>query len=147
MKASASPRGSFHLFLLQLNSSSLQLLALYEMAVSQNKSQRSSDPDINLQNFSRVESPARPLLDDGNQVPRGWPITPAAPKQSLISTLSDIAMDLLLIGISLAFMALALIVQYYDQAPISLHQRTFDALTQATKYVRPYCHSDGFRPC
>ena len=87
--------------------------------------------------LAHCESPApsKPLLEQSTELPKGWPESPRAVESSWPSILSDLAVDVVLLALSLGFLAFGLAVRFFDQVPTKHHPRTADALVEATKYV------------
>jgi hypothetical protein len=98
-------------------------------------SRKSSYPPIQLQDRADHDTQAGPLLTEHAQRPNGWPASPKVVKPTIISVVSDLTVDLVLLSFSLLFLAFALTVRHYDQASISSNPRVFDLLSQATRYV------------
>jgi hypothetical protein len=105
------------------------------MATLYGISRKSNVSPIQLQDHAYHDTQAGPLLAEHTQRPDGWPSSPRLVKPTIISVVSDLAVDLILLSFSLLFLAFALTVQHYDQASISSNPRVFDLLTQATRYV------------
>jgi hypothetical protein len=83
-------------------------------------------------------STATPLLDTDKpaHVPDAWPTSPRRVKSSLVSVILDIIFDIILFAWSAVFLAFALVVNHYDQAPTVDHPKATRMLENATKYVR-----------
>lgn len=99
--------------------------------------------DVELQHIDNYESSqltTKPLLDDLSAHPKGWPTLPSNVKSSVLSVVSDAGVDIFLLLFAFSFLAFALIVHYYDQAPVRDHPKTTEALVNATKYVRDAPH-------
>jgi hypothetical protein len=105
------------------------------MATLYGVSRKSDYSPIQLQDRVDHDIQAGPLLTEHAQRPDGWPASPKFVKPTIISVLSDYAVDLILLSFSLLFLAFALTVRQYDQASISRNPRAFDLLSQATRYV------------
>jgi hypothetical protein len=98
-------------------------------------SRKSNYSPIQLQDRVDHDTQADPLLAELVRRPNGWPASPRVVKSTIITIVSDLAVDLTLLSFSLLFLAFALTVRHYDQAPISSNPRAFDLLSQATRYV------------
>jgi hypothetical protein len=90
---------------------------------------------IQLQDRADRGTQAGLLLTEHARRPDGWPASPKVVKPTIISVVSDLTVDLILLFFSLLFLAFALTVRHYDQASISSNPRAFDLLSQATRYV------------
>ena len=66
---------------------------------------------------------------------KDWPTEPDVVKSSIISIVTDVFVDIVLLGLSLTFFTFGLMVRHYDQAPVALHESTINTLLEATKYV------------
>lgn len=78
-----------------------------------------------------------PLLHNAMHCPalKSWPNLPHRVKRSWFTTIWSLAVDITLLAWSVAFLALALIVNYYDEAPVAEHKTATDRLISASKYV------------
>jgi len=83
--------------------------------------------------FLKQVSPV--VLELDADFPKSWPTRPELVKSSTISIITDIFIDTILLGLSLAFFTFGLVVRHYDQAPVALHEGTVKSLLEATKYV------------
>jgi hypothetical protein len=98
---------------------------------------------IDLLLVNKDESAARSkatmtLLLDGEKpfkLPNGWPTTPRAVRTSLLTIVTNAVVDVLLFTLSVAFLAFALTVNRFDQAPTEEHPRATEMLLEAIKYV------------
>jgi hypothetical protein len=105
------------------------------MATLYGISRKSSYSPIQLQDRVDRDTQAGLLLTEHARRPDGWPASPKVVKPTIISVVSDLTVDLILLFFSLLFLAFALTVRHYDQASISSNPRAFDLLSQATRYV------------
>jgi hypothetical protein len=105
------------------------------MATLYGVSRKSNYSPIELQDRADHDTQAGPFLTEHAQRPDGWPGSPKVVKPTIITIISDLAVDLILLSFSLLFLAFALTVRHYDQAPISSNPHAFDLLSQATRYV------------
>lgn len=83
--------------------------------------------------FLKQVSPV--VLEQDADIPKGWPTEPQVVKSSITSIVTDVLLDTVLFGLSLAFFTFGLVVRRYDQAPVALHEGTVKTLLEATKYV------------
>lgn len=76
-----------------------------------------------------------PIHEQPTRFPRGWPTSPEVIKFSVVSDAGEIALDLVLIALSIVFLMFGIIVRQHDRDPVSLNQPLTDALLNAAKYV------------
>lgn len=81
------------------------------------------------------EQPTVPPSVQTTNLLQGWPSSPKPVEFSTISIVSDLFVDIVLLGASVAFLVFALVVNHYDQALTTLHPRAADTLLNAAKYV------------
>ncbi|KAI1343196.1 hypothetical protein F5Y15DRAFT_427633 [Xylariaceae sp. FL0016] len=67
-------------------------------------------------------------------VPQQWPTSPRPIAPSWKTITADLTLDIILLGLSIAFLAFGLIVRRYDQAPTAAYPKVTSALVQATIY-------------
>jgi hypothetical protein len=65
-----------------------------------------------------------------------WPMAPSNVTCSTVSVLTDLGVDIVLLLFASSFLAFAIIVEHYDQAPTADHPKATHALIAATKYVK-----------
>ncbi|TVY45618.1 hypothetical protein LSUB1_G000132 [Lachnellula subtilissima] len=82
--------------------------------------------------FLKQVSPV--VVEQDADFPKSWPTRPELVKSSIISIITDIFIDTILLGLSLAFFTFGLVVRHYDQAPVAVHKGTVKTLLEATKY-------------
>lgn len=88
--------------------------------------------------FDSIEATAEPLLKDNQAVihiPR-WPTAPSNVQKLHAHVVWNTAFDIALFMSASAFLAFAIIVGYYDQAPTAFHPVAAARLQAAIKYVR-----------
>lgn len=90
--------------------------------------------------YTHIASANMPLLnrvntDKATHKPRHWPSSPRRVRSSILAILSNAVFDFALLAFSAAFLAFALIVNSYDQAPTVEIPRATRMLDNATKYV------------
>lgn len=92
--------------------------------------------DVELQDVGASVAMAKPLLEHSSARPKGWPTLPNNVKYSVLSVVTDVGLTLLFCYWLPQFLAFALTVQHYDQAPVWKHRETTRMLQDATRYVR-----------
>jgi len=82
------------------------------------------------------EFPNAPLLEKHPEISRGWPTSPQPVKVSFLMTIRNILVDMFLLALSLAFLAFALFVVWYNGKPTSHHPQAAERIQQASIWVR-----------
>ena len=82
------------------------------------------------------EFPNAPLLEKHPEMSQGWPTSPQPVKGSFLMTIRNILVDILLLALSLAFLAFALFVVWYNDKPTSHHPQAAERIQQASIWVR-----------
>ena len=95
----------------------------------------SDDTDILLGSIAPDNINTAPLPKPTNDAPRGWPMLPRRVKTSLHTRLTEFVVDMVLLACSVAFLAFAMTVIKYDQAPVHSHSTLAQTLESAAKYV------------
>jgi hypothetical protein len=67
--------------------------------------------------------------------PRGWPTTPQALDHSSVSIVLDVVVDVILLTLSIIFLAFSLTIRSYDHAPTEQNPRMTSVLLGLAKYV------------
>jgi hypothetical protein len=105
------------------------------MAYSQLKPPRNSISDIPLQRMNQSQTSTIHLSEDLTRQLDYWPTSPKSVKPTVVAIASDLGVDFVLLGLSIVFLAFALIVNHYDQAAIAQNPRATEVLLNAIKYV------------
>ena len=102
-----------------------------------NSKQRITSPDETVPSSALdSELPNVPLLEKQSEISRRWPTSPQPVKISIFTTAWNILVDLCLLALSLAFLAFALFVIWYNGKPTSDHPQAAERIQQASIWVR-----------
>jgi len=110
------------------------------MATLRDERHVNSSTDVELQDIGASVSMAKPLLDNSPPHIHGWPTLPSSVKSSILSTITDMGVDVVLLLLASSFLAFALTVHHHDQASVKDHPETTRTLLDATRYVRATMH-------
>jgi hypothetical protein len=115
----------------------LQGRAQVSSTLEEHDYQRNSGVEnVPLESTSHQKTPSTFLLEKATHPPPwGWPSSPRRIKTSIRIGFWNAIVDILLFTCSVAYLAFALTVNSYNQAPTADNPRATDALTSATKWV------------
>jgi len=113
----------------------LQPLHRDERAVSSSEESLRRSHDAGHSVSSDYELVGSSSVDKQLEPPRGWPASPQRVKISTTTTIWNILVDLSLLILSVAFLAFALFVSFYDQKPTKSHEQAAERFIQASKWV------------
>lgn len=91
--------------------------------------------------ISETETLDEGTTEDNNQnqkAPHNWPASPMEVQRPWHWIALDIITDVVLLALSVAFLALGLTVRGYDKAPTETHPHVTDMLSTAITYVRTH---------
>lgn len=81
------------------------------------------------------ELPNAPLLEKNSELSLDWPTSPQPVNIPLGITIWNIFTDIVLLAFSVAFLAFALFVIWYNGKPMSYHQQAAERIEQASTWV------------